>query len=153
MGKHTAPDPAIPVTGTRPSTSASPTVGVVVDEDRKSVLIREAMRFAPNAGRMIYRSLRDPRVTTRTKAEVAGCVALLAVPLEAIPVVGELEIAAVLTLAVGRLMAGAGEELMREHWDGSEAGFRAFQLLATVGFKPRKALKNIALSRIGVKRS
>lgn len=89
----------------------------------------------------------------RTKAEVGACVALFAVPLEAIPVVGELEIAGVLSLAIGRLLAGAGEDLMREHWEGSEAGFKAFVLLATLGLRPRKALRNYALTRIGVKKS
>lgn len=118
-------------------------------DERIMAVAREAVRFIPDAGRMIYAAIRDPRLPKRAKYEAAACMGLLVVPLEAIPVVGELEVLTVLALALGRLVAGAGEELLREHWQGSDSGFRAFMILSTVGFHPRKALKHFALSRIG----
>ena len=122
-------------------------LGLLGDE-RVSSALQTAIRFVPDAVKMVYAAIRDPRVPRRAKLEAAACLGLLAVPLEAIPLVGELELAAVLTLAMGRLVSGAGEDLLREHWDGSEAGFKAFLLLANVGFRPRKALRHFALSRV-----
>lgn len=120
----------------------------LLGDERVASTLQTAIRFVPDATRMIYAAIRDPRVPRRAKLEAAACLGLLAVPLEAIPLVGELEVAAVLTLAMGRLVSGAGEDLLREHWHGNDAGFKAFLLLANVGFRPRKALRHFALSRI-----
>ena len=124
----------------------------IAGEERVTDALQGAIRFVPDALKMVYAAMRDPRVPKRAKLEAAACLGLLAVPLEALPIVGELEIAAVLTLAMGRLVSGAGEELLREHWQGTDAGFKAFLLLANVGFRPRKALRHFALSRVASKR-
>lgn len=117
-------------------------------DERFSGALHEVIRFIPDASKMVYAAMRDPRVPRRSKVEAAACLGLLAVPLEALPVIGQLELATVLTLAIGRLVAGAGQDILREHWEGSEAGFTAFLVLANVGFRPRRALRHFALSRV-----
>lgn len=120
-----------------------------MDAAEIKALAMEAMGFIPDAGRMLYSAIRDPRVPSAAKLRAGACLALLALPFEAIPLVGELEMVGVATLAVGQLVAGAGEEILREHWRGSDRGFRLLMLLVSVGFKPSKAARTMLFKTLG----
>lgn len=109
----------------------------------------EAVGFIPDAARMLYAAVRDQRVPRAAKLRAAACLTLLALPFEAIPVIGELELVGVATLAAGQLVAGAGEEILRAHWGGTDRGFRLLMLLVSVGFKPRRAARTMLLKQLG----
>lgn len=127
--------------------------GAAMNERMDAAEIRalalEAVGFIPDAARMLYAAVRDPRVPRGAKVRASACLALLALPVQALPVIGELELVGIATLAAGQLVAGAGEEILREHWRGSDRGFRLLMLLVSVGFKPRHAARTMLLKTLG----
>lgn len=101
-------------------------------------LAREALLFVPDILRMFTGVLRDPRVPRRTKVQVAALVALGLSPVDLIPVLGQVELVAGIALAARQLVKHAGVEVLREHWAGSEEGFRLVLTLVDAGLRPRK---------------
>jgi uncharacterized membrane protein YkvA (DUF1232 family) len=101
-------------------------------------LVREAVRFLPDTFRMFLGVVRDPRVPMSSKAQAAGLLALGLGPWDLLPVVGELELVAMAGLAASRLAKGAGEDVLREHWAGSDEGFRVVMALVDAGLRPRR---------------
>lgn len=87
---------------------------------------RQRAELAADVGRLVADLLRDPRVPAGSKALVgAGAAGAAGAVVRAIVrrrLVGALEVG-VLAVAVRRLIADAGYELIREHWRGSDAGF------------------------------
>ncbi len=77
----------------------------------------------PHLVKLVYRLMRDPRVSGFDKAAL-GAVALYVVnPLDlipdVIPVIGQIDDAFLVALALLRLLNRADEPVVREHWDGS----------------------------------
>lgn len=84
---------------------------------------RQRAALARDVGRLIADLLRDPRVPAGSKALVgAGAVGALLRALRRRRLVGAVELG-VLAMAVRRLIADAGYELVQEHWRGTDAGF------------------------------
>jgi len=83
---------------------------------------------------LFKRLLRDPRVPRRAKAALAFAVPYLASPIDLIPdfipVLGQLDDALVVALALRSLVRGAGPDLLREHWPGPESSLRTVLRLA-----------------------
>jgi uncharacterized membrane protein YkvA (DUF1232 family) len=87
---------------------------------------REAARafagFVPDCLVLVRRLLTDPRVRRRHKLLLGAVAAYLACPIDVvpdfIPVAGQLDDAIVVAFALRRMLAGAGPELMHEHWPG-----------------------------------
>lgn len=123
--------------------------GERMDAAEIKAMAMEAAGVIPDAVRMLYAAVRDPRVPRAAKVRAGACLALLALPVQALPVIGELELVGIITLAAGQLVAGAGEELLREHWRGSDRGFRLLMLLVSVGFKPRHAARTMLFRTLG----
>jgi hypothetical protein len=103
----------------------------------------------PDALRTVHATLRDPRVPARAKAEAAALLAVGLGPWDALPVIGELGLVSMTALALRRLVAGAGEEVVREHWTGTEQGLRVFLALARTGPAPLRLALRLAMSRRG----
>jgi uncharacterized membrane protein YkvA (DUF1232 family) len=96
---------------------------------------RALVGFIPDCALLVGRLLRDPRVPHRRKLLLALTAGYLALPFDLvpdfIPLVGQLDDAIVLALALRGLLRGGGESLLREHWPGPESSLEL--LLRLVG--------------------
>jgi uncharacterized membrane protein YkvA (DUF1232 family) len=84
--------------------------------------------FIPDCLVLLKRLLADPRVPRRRKLVLVLLVGYLAMPIDLvpdfIPVVGQLDDAIVVGLALRAVLRGAGPGLLREHWPGPEASLQ-----------------------------
>ena len=96
--------------------------------------VREVARFLPDCFVLFQRLLRDPRVPWRAKVAVGLLVPYLASPIDLIPdflpVIGQLDDAALAALALRYVARRAGTDLIRHHWPGSESGLQTILRLA-----------------------
>jgi len=78
--------------------------------------------FVPDCVILVRRLLTDSRVPRRSKALLALAALYLASPIDLvpdfIPIVGQLDDAAVLALVLRRVVRGSGTALIAEHWPG-----------------------------------
>jgi len=83
------------------------------------------------------RLARDRRVARRHKLMLAGAALYLAMPLDLVPdflpVVGQLDDAAVIALALRSVLRGAGHDVVAEHWPGSARSLAVLERLAGAG--------------------
>ena len=104
----------------------------------KRQVAAEAVLVAPNVIKLVYRLLRDPRVSRRRKLVLAGALAYVASPIDLIPrklfpVVGQLDDALAAAFAVDYLMRGVDPGVLVEHWDGSQDGLDMVRALMEWG--------------------
>jgi uncharacterized membrane protein YkvA (DUF1232 family) len=89
---------------------------------------REVARFIPDCLVLFKRLLQDPRVPRRAKLAVALLIPYLALPFDLvpdfIPVVGQLDDAIIVAIALAYVARQAGREVIEELWPGSEYGLR-----------------------------
>ena len=99
--------------------------------------MRALAGFVPHCLILFRRLLGDGRVSRPRKWLLVGVVAYLAFPFDLIPdfipVLGQLDDALVVALALRALVRGAGPELLAEHWPGPEASLRTVLRLAGAG--------------------
>lgn len=80
--------------------------------------------FVPDCVVLVARLIRDPRLPRRHRLLLVGVAGYLALPFDLIPdflpVIGHLDDALVVALALRLLVRGGGEPLIREHWRGPE---------------------------------
>ena len=122
---------------------------MAVDKERLRALAREASSFVPDVARLFRDVARDERVPRRVKVEVGLAAGYLLMPIDVIPDflpgIGQLDDIAIIGWAVRRLMMGAGEGILREHWHGSDRGLEVLLQIAAIGFNPRRLLAGLAL--------
>jgi uncharacterized membrane protein YkvA (DUF1232 family) len=86
---------------------------------------RDVARFIPDCIVLVTGLLRDPRVPRRHKRLLGALVGYLALPFDLvpdfIPVVGHLDDALVVVLALRVVLRGSGSELVRENWRGPDS--------------------------------
>ena len=86
--------------------------------------LKEAVLLLPRLARLLYRLMRDPRVSRTDKILLAATLAYLANPVDLVPdflpVVGQADDLLAVSLVLLRLIDHAGEEVLREHWTGDE---------------------------------
>lgn len=86
--------------------------------------IQEGIGALPNLVRLVSRLLRDPRVPRRRKLFAMAVLAYLVWPIDLIPdkipVLGQLDDLILLVLALHHLLEGTPDEVVREHWEGSQ---------------------------------
>ncbi|MFA9444996.1 YkvA family protein [Egicoccus sp. AB-alg6-2] len=97
---------------------------------------REAVAMLPDLLRLLRDLSSDPRVPRRAKLYGLAAAAYVAVPIDVVPdflpVVGALDDIAVVVLALRRLVAAAGYDLVRERWTGTDDGFALLIVLTGV---------------------
>lgn len=85
--------------------------------------------IVPSA-KVLYRLARDERVPARTRMLALGALVYALVPLDLIPdripVLGKLDDLGLVAIAIVRLVADAGPDVVAEHWDGDEETLAAF---------------------------
>ncbi|HET8655953.1 MAG TPA: YkvA family protein [Longimicrobiaceae bacterium] len=91
--------------------------------DRES--LKQLVRDIPSFLKLLGRLVRDPRVSRVDKGLLVVTIAYVVSPFDLIPdfipVLGELDDAYLLALALARLLNNAGIDLLLEHWDGDVA--------------------------------
>ena len=96
--------------------------------------VRELIRFVPQLAVLFMRLARDRRVPRLRRLWVLAMGAYLASPIDLIPdfipVMGQLDDAALLAAALAYTVRLAGAEVVREQWPGSERGLRVVLSLA-----------------------
>ena len=99
--------------------------------------MRALAGFVPHCLILFRRLLRDARVPRARKLLLVGVVAYLAFPFDLIPdfipVLGQLDDALVVALALRALARGAGPELLANHSPGPDASLRTVLRLAGAG--------------------
>ena len=87
---------------------------------------RAIVLFIPEVLMLFRRLLGDPRVPRRSKLWLGLLVTYLASPIDLIPdflpVIGQLDDAALAVLALRSVVRGAGRDVVAELWPGSPAG-------------------------------
>lgn len=85
---------------------------------------RAVVRSLPGFGRLLYRLVRDPRVSRLDRLLFAAAFLYLLTPVDVVPdwlpVMGQLDDLLVVGLALYRLLYRTPEEILLEHWDGEE---------------------------------
>lgn len=87
-------------------------------------MLREALFALPNMVKLLGRLARDPRVPARSKAFALLALGYVVSPVDFIPdfipVLGQSDDVFIVIVALHRLIRSAGEDVVREHWDGSQ---------------------------------
>lgn len=119
-----------------------------MDKERLVAVAREVAQFVPDVAALFRDVAKDPRVPKRVKYEVGAAAAYLLLPIDVIPDfvpgLGQLDDVAIIGWAVRRLLMGAGENVLREHWRGSDKGLELLLQAAAAGLRPRKLLGVLA---------
>ncbi len=83
---------------------------------------KQLVRELPSILKLLFRLMIDRRVPVKDKALLALVAAYVISPLDLIPdfggLIGMVDDLYLVGLALGRLMASAGEDILLEHWDG-----------------------------------
>lgn len=112
---------------------------------------REVLRFFPDAVTMLRGVLTDPRVPQAAKVEAGAALAYLVSPVNKltswVPVVGKVDDVAVLAFALRRLLVGAGEPVLRDHWKGHPRGLEVLLGLTAALSSPKGMLRRSAVLR------
>ena len=103
---------------------------------RESRTVVELARFVTDAGRLLWRVARDPRVPWPAKVVAGGALAYVVSPVDlvpdVIPGVGKLDDLYLLVRALRYLAGAAGYDLLHELWPGSEDGFALLLVIAGI---------------------
>ncbi|HWI21187.1 MAG TPA: DUF1232 domain-containing protein [Baekduia sp.] len=97
--------------------------------------------FVPDCVVLFGRLLRDSRVSPARKLLLGALVLYLVMPLDLIPdfipVVGQLDDAIVVAIALRLFLRGSGGELLTEHWPGPQrSGRMLLRLVGNTGTDP-----------------
>ncbi|HKK09105.1 MAG TPA: DUF1232 domain-containing protein [Gemmatimonadota bacterium] len=99
--------------------------------------IKDALRGLPGFLRLLWRLVRDPRVSRLDRGLFLGTLAYLFMPLDLvpdwIPVAGELDDLVLVLFALDRLLYRTPEEVLLEHWEGDPASLLALRDLLERG--------------------
>lgn len=121
---------------------------MALDIERLKAVARETAQFVPDVARLFRDVAQDPRVPKRVKYEVAAAGTYLLLPFDVIPDfipgLGQLDDVAIIGWAVRRLLMGAGEQVLREHWRGNDRGFEILMQAAAAGLRPKKLFAVLA---------
>lgn len=124
-----------------------------VDKAAWRALAGEALAFLPDVALLFNDVARDERVPRRVKVEIGLAAGYLVMPFDVIPDfipgIGQLDDVAIIAWAARRLLLGAGEGVLREHWQGSDRGLEVLLQLASAGFSPRRMMAAVALAVAG----
>ena len=126
---------------------------MALDKEAFRTLAKEAVAFVPDVARLFRDVARDERVPRRVKVEVGLAAGYLVMPFDVIPDfipgIGQLDDIAIVAWAIRRLLLGAGESVLREHWKGTDRGLEVLLQLASTGFRPRRLLAGLTLGMAG----
>jgi uncharacterized membrane protein YkvA (DUF1232 family) len=101
---------------------------------------RAAVRFVPDCAVLLGRLARDPRVPRVRRWSLALLALYVVSPIDLVPdflpVIGQLDDALLVLLALRGVVGGAGAGIVREHWPGPDRSLDA--LLRAAGYQPAR---------------
>lgn len=90
--------------------------------DAKEIAL-EVVLLIPNVVKLLARLIRDPRVPVRRKSFAAAALIYVISPIDLIPDfvagLGQLDDLVIVAVALNHLIAGAGRDVIEQHWDGT----------------------------------
>jgi uncharacterized membrane protein YkvA (DUF1232 family) len=113
--------------------------------------LMSTVKELPNFLRLLGGLLTDRRVSNTDKLLVAGAIAYVVMPMDFIPdyipFLGEIDDLFVLVLALQRLIANAGRNVIQDHWMGDPAHLKDLDLekllVAAAFFLPRRIRRRL----------
>lgn len=123
------------------------------NSNAKAIVI-ELLKLIPNLLKLLYRLLEDPRIPKSEKAILAGVAAYVVSPLDLIPDVvpflGKVDDLVLIALVIKRLFNVAGDQVLNEHWDGSQDLLMLVDRILeyALRFLPAK-IYNLLVNRVG----
>ena len=94
-----------------------------VEKRQVKEIALEAVLLIPNVVKLLARIIRDPRVSVRRKSFAVAALIYVISPIDLIPDFvggfGQLDDLVIAAVALNHLIAGAGREVIEQHWDGS----------------------------------
>ena len=113
--------------------------------------LMSTVKELPNFLRLLGGLLTDRRVSNTDKLLVAGAIAYIVMPMDFIPdyipFLGEIDDLFVLVLALQRLIANAGRNVIQDHWMGDPAQLKELDLekilVAAAFFLPRRLRRRL----------
>ena len=125
---------------------------MAVDKQNWAHLARETASLVPDVVLLFKDISADPRVPRSSKLKVAGALAYLVSPIDLvsdfIPGVGMLDDVAIVAFAARELLDSAGEDVVREHWRGTERGLELVMNLVEADLSPRSLLRRLVTDRL-----
>jgi uncharacterized membrane protein YkvA (DUF1232 family) len=120
---------------------------------RLNPALMDAVMALPNLAKLLVRLLRDPRVPMKSKVLIGFTLGYLVTPIDLIhdiPVIGQTDDALLIAFSLNRLMAASGEDLVLEHWDGSQDVLDIIKNISEfgAGLMPKKA--KALLEKVGL---
>lgn len=120
---------------------------------RISPVLMDSVLALPNLAKLLVRLLRDPRVPRKSKILVGLTLGYLVTPIDLIPdipVIGQTDDLLLIAFTLNRLISTSGDELVLEHWDGSQDVLDVIKNISDLGagLMPKKA--RAILDRIGL---
>lgn len=112
-----------------------------------AALVRQTLTMLPDIARLFAAVLRDPRVPRMAKLQAGALLAIGFSPIDAIPLLGQTELVAAIALAARQLVKHTDEALLREHWTGTDEGFRVLMLLVETGLRPGRMVLRLLTGR------
>lgn len=95
-----------------------------MSNDKAKAAMKEALLFIPNFIKLLYRLLKDERVTKTDRILLAATVTYLLSPWDfvpdMIPFLGQVDDALLVALVLKRLMDSVEQEVILKYWDGNK---------------------------------
>ncbi len=106
--------------------------------------LKELLRYLPDLARLLYRLLRDPRVSAADKTILGAVMVYVINPFDlipdAIPFLGQVDDIYLISLAILRLLNRTDPSVLSEHWQRNEDIVALVEELAELSlfFLPRR---------------
>jgi len=119
----------------------------------KKRVMREFFLFIPNLVALLFRLLRDPRVSQADKAILAGVILYVISPVDIIPdfipFIGQVDDSYLVAISILRLLNRADQRVVLDNWGGAYDIKKLVSNIASVAeyFLPKR-LKNVLRGRI-----
>lgn len=120
-----------------------------MDKERAKSFLMEFVNLIPNFIKLMYRLVKDPRVSVGDKAILGAAIAYVFSPIDLIPdfipFLGQVDDAYIVAIALQRLINSAGPEVVKEHWEGNMEVFDSLQkaIEAALFFLPEKTVEKL----------
>jgi uncharacterized membrane protein YkvA (DUF1232 family) len=125
------------------------------EADRKVMRsrMRSLISFLPNLLKLLFRLMRDARVSKMDKAVLAGTIIYVIAPLDfipdLIPFIGQIDDIYLVAIALLRLINRTSTDVVGDHWDGQEDVKSLVGTISNVAqfFLPKR-LRNVLVGQL-----
>ncbi len=117
-----------------------------MDKEKAKSLLLEFINLIPSFIKLMYHLVKDPQVDIADKAILGAAIAYIFSPLDLvpdfIPFLGQVDDAFIAAIALQRLINSAGQDIIKEYWDGNMKVFESLQnaVEAALFFLPQKTV-------------